>query len=196
MSLIPSLPRAEPPPLLRGDDVFLRYPHAADFEEWSALRGASRAFLTPWEPTWGTNDLTRASYRQRLRRYQRDVRDDKGYAFFIFDAGTGALAGGATLSNVRRGVSQACSLGYWMGEAYAGRGMMRRALTALLPHIFGKLALHRIEAACLLDNERSQRLLRSLGFVEEGVARQYLRINGAWRDHVLFALLAADKQPR
>jgi ribosomal-protein-alanine N-acetyltransferase len=179
-----------------GERVTLRFPRAIDFDEWARLREASRNFLTPWEPTWASDELTRGAYRRRLRRYADDIRADHAYAFFAFLRGNGALVGGLTLSGVRRGVTQSCSLGYWMGEAHAGRGLMTDAVRAIVPYVFETLRLHRLEAACLPTNEPSKRLLRRVGFTEEGYARQYLRIDGAWRDHVLFAMLESDPRPR
>jgi ribosomal-protein-alanine N-acetyltransferase len=178
-----------------GERVTLRFPRATDFDEWARLREASRAFLAPWEPTWASDELTRGAYRRRLRRYADDIRADQAYAFFAFRHDTGALVGGLTLSGIRRGVTQSCSLGYWMGEAYAGRGLMTDAVRAIIPYVFETLRLHRLEAACLPTNEPSKRLLRRVGFGEEGYARQYLRIDGAWRDHVLFAMLESDPRP-
>lgn len=192
MSLIRSLPRPHLKPQLTGPAVVLRYPKLGDYPAWASLRADSRAFLAPYEPTWAVDELSRPSYRRRLRAYQKDARTDMGYAFFIFDKETGALLGGARLSNVRRGVAQACSLGYWMGAAHAGKGVMAEAVRVLIPFVFVQLKLHRLEAACVPENERSLRLLKSSGFREEGLARNYLRINGEWRDHVLFALLAED----
>ena len=85
-----------------------------------------------------------------------------------------------------------CSVGYWVGKDFARQGLMGDALDAMMPFVFKKLALHRIEAACLPTNLASEGLLRKLGFQREGYARRYLRINGEWQDHLLFALLADD----
>ena len=93
----------------------------ADHAEWSALRAASRDFLTPWEPTWPADDLTRAAFRRRIRRYAEDQRSDLAYPFFIFRKSDSVLVGGLTLANIRRGCAQAVSLGYWMGASYAGQ---------------------------------------------------------------------------
>jgi ribosomal-protein-alanine N-acetyltransferase len=114
----------------------------------------------------------------------------------MFRAEDDALLGGVTLSNVRRGVAQCASLGYWVGECFARQGFMTDGLTAVLDFAFDRLALHRIEAACLPDNEASQALLRKIGFTEEGYSRQYLRINGRWQDHRLFAVLQDDPRLR
>ncbi|MBM3489068.1 MAG: GNAT family N-acetyltransferase [Alphaproteobacteria bacterium] len=184
-----------PTPVLHGRRLVLRAPAPADWSQWAELRASSREFLTPWEPAWTADELSREAYRRRLRRYARDAREAVGYAFFLFAEPGEQLLGGATLSNLRRGVTQSGQLGYWMGQTYAGQGYMTEAVALLLPFAFEELQLHRMEAACLPSNERSRRLLLRVGFREEGFARQYLRIDGAWRDHVLFAMLASDPRP-
>jgi ribosomal-protein-alanine N-acetyltransferase len=182
-------------PAIAGQGVFLRAPQMADYSEWVALREASRDFLTPWEPTWPADDLTRASFRRRMKRYSEDQRSDLAYPFFIFRKSDGALVGGLTLANVRRGCAQAGSLGYWMGAAYAGKGHMTAAVAAVLPFAFGTLRLHRVEAACIPANVASIRLLEKTGFRREGFARQYLCIDGIWQDHLLYARLQDDPHP-
>lgn len=179
-------------PVIRGAGIHMRTPTMADYPAWARLREESRAFLAPWEPTWATDELTRAAFRRRLKRYARDLRDDVGYPFLVFRDGDEALLGGLTLAYVRRGVTQSCSLGYWMGAAHAGRGIMTAAVRAVLPFAFGTLRLHRVEAACLPSNAASIHLLEKVGFRREGYARRYLCINGDWRDHLLFALVTDD----
>ena len=183
---------AEPKHAIRGDDVYLRPLEARDHPAWAALREQSRDFLTPWEPTWSADDLTRSAYRRRLRRHAGEMERDEAYPFLIFRQNDGALLGGLTLGHVRRGVSQTATLGYWMGQPFAGRGYMARAVRAALTYGFAHLRFHRIEAACLTHNERSIRLLEGTGFHREGLARAYLRINGTWQDHLLFARLDSD----
>ena len=192
MAFLRSVGFFEPEPVIETGSLVLRPPRMADYESWARLRRESRAFLTPWEPTWPADDLTRSAYRCRVKRYIRDIREDAGYAFFLFDVRTNQLTGGLTLSNIRRGAAQTASLGYWMGEPFAGRGLMSAAVRAVLPFGFDTLNLHRIEAACLPTNEPSLRLLRNSGFTEEGFARGYLKINGVWQDHVLFSMMAGD----
>ncbi len=179
-------------PVLRTDRVFMRPPSVADYPAWAELRAASRAFLEPWEPRWPEDDLTRAAFKRRIKRYHREIREDLSYPFFLFRAEDGALLGGATLSNVRRGVSMSCSLGYWMGECHAGRGFMGEAVASLVRHAFRELRLHRIEAASMPHNQRSIRLLEKAGFQREGFARRYLLIDSRWADHLLFAILRED----
>jgi [ribosomal protein S5]-alanine N-acetyltransferase len=180
-------------PVLKGPRIFLRIPQMTDYSAWSSLRATSRRFLTPWEPLWPPDDLSRASYRARMKRYARDVQEDVAYPFFIFVADREVLCGGLTLSNIRRGVAQTATLGYWIGEPYARKGLMTEAVIALMPFVFDHLGLHRLEAACLPHNAASIRLLKACGFTQEGYARHYLRINGEWHDHLLFAILAEDR---
>jgi ribosomal-protein-alanine N-acetyltransferase len=179
-------------PVIRGDGIYLRYPRIADYLDWSKLRGESREFLTPWEPVWADDELTRGSFRRRIKRYQKETRQDSAYVFFVLRESDDALLGGCTLSNVRRGVTQCCTMGYWIGAKFARQGYMTNAVKALIPFVFKTLGLHRIEAACLVDNEASKSLLGRTGFRQEGLARRYLLINGRWADHLLFALLKEE----
>ena len=179
-------------PIITGEGIYMRPPSLADHSAWAELRAESRAFLTPWEPTWPTDDLTRSAFRRRIRRYQDEIRDDHAYPFFIFRQADQALLGGITLSNVTRGMTQTATLGYWMGERHAHRGYMTRAVRALAPFAFGGLRLHRLEAACLPHNTASMRLLEKLGFQREGLARGLVCIAGRWQDHIVYALLADD----
>lgn len=172
--------------------VLLRTPQMSDYPAWAELRANSRDFLMPWEPLWAPDELSRASFRRRVRHYLRDLREDLGYALFIHDRESSALLGGLTLCNVRRGVTQSCTLGYWVGAQYSKQGYMTAAVRAVVPFVFDTLELHRLEAACLPTNTASMRLLDKTGFQREGLARRYLRINGVWQDHILYALLDSD----
>lgn len=172
-----------------GEGVYLRAPELRDYQEWADLRDASRDFLSPWEPTWAQDETSRGSFRYKLRRYAEDARDDKAYALFVFREDDDALVGGVTLSNLRRGVAQMASLGYWAGERFSGRGYTTAAVRAVVRYAFEDLDLHRVEAACQPDNVASRRVLEKAGFTHEGAARAYLKINGQWRDHLLFGLV-------
>ena len=183
---------ADPQPMVRGDGLYLRPAIAADYSAWARLREQSRAFLTPWEPTWPSEDLTRAAFRRRLRRQAEDIARDEGFAFLIFESTSDELLGGLTLGGIRRGVAQAATLGYWMGAPHAGKGRMTRAVAAVARFGFDTLRLHRIEAACIPDNAPSIALLERNGVQREGFARAYLKIDDAWRDHILLALLEGE----
>lgn len=193
MALFNVISRRDQP--IRGEGVYLRPSEMRDFSEWAALREKSRAFLTPWEPIWPHDDLTRASFRYRVRRHAEELARDEAFSFFIFREEDDALIGGLSFGHVRRGVSHSATLGYWMGEPFAGRGYMTRAVRAACAYAFERQGLHRIEAACLPTNEPSRRLLERVGFKQEGYARSYLNINNQWRDHLLFAMLETDPAP-
>lgn len=177
---------------LKGRMVSLRAPAMGDYAAWAELRTFSRKELEPYEPAWTRDELSRTNFRLRLKHYSREVAQDMGHAFFIFDAAGGRLLGAITLSNIRRGVAQAASVGYWMGTTDSGRGHMTEALRLLEPFAFRQLRLHRLEAGCVPDNHASIRVLEKCGFQREGLARHYLRINGVWHDHLLFARLSDD----
>lgn len=180
---------------VEGEGVRLRPPRASDYGEWRELRAASREFLQPWEPTWPADDLTRAAFRRRLAAYARDREAGTAYPFFVYRSSDDALTGGITLSNVRRGVAQMGSVGYWCGKPFARQGQTLAAVRALTLFAFRSLALHRLEAACLPHNVASRTLLNRAGFREEGLAQAYLKINGVWRDHVLFGLVSPLRGP-
>ncbi|MFT4913471.1 MAG: ribosomal-protein-alanine N-acetyltransferase [Brevundimonas sp.] len=172
--------------VLEGEGVILRAPRPVDHAAWSGLRERSRDYLQPWEPLWPEDDLSRAAYRRRMIIYAREVELGNAWPFFIFTAETGTLVGAVTLSNVRRGVAEMGTIGYWIGQPFAGRGHATAAVRALVVFAFGSLHLHRLEAACVPGNLASRRVLEKSGFVHEGLARAYLKINGAWADHLLF----------
>jgi [ribosomal protein S5]-alanine N-acetyltransferase len=184
----------EPALAIAGSGVSLRVPQSSDHAEWAALRERSRDFLTPWEPIWPSDDLTRSAFRRRLKRYSDDQRADLAYAFLIFRNDDNAMVGGLTLANIRRGVAQAGSIGYWVGAPLIRRGYMTAAVRALIPFCFKTLRLHRLEAACIPGNAASVSLLEKTGFTREGYAREYLCINGIWQDHLLYARLAGGPE--
>ena len=196
MPLRAALNRMKRPVYIEGKLVRLRAPLATDYFQWSTLRGDSREHLTPWEPVWAADELSRAAYRRRLRRYQIAAREGTGFMFFVFDRKTNEVAGGCQLSNARQGIAQsAVTLGYWTGKKFAGQGLMTDAVATLVRHAFDRLGFHRIEAACLPSNAASRRVLIKAGFTAEGTARKYLKINGEWQDHLLFAVIAGDPVP-
>jgi [ribosomal protein S5]-alanine N-acetyltransferase len=192
MAFLRSSSGIDPDAEVHGRELFLRHPAMGDYAAWAELRALSRHHLTVWEPQWARDELSRSAFRRRLRQYQRELREDQGYAFLIFRSADATLLGGLSISNVRRGVAQAASVGYWIGVPHIRRGHMSNAVKACLPFAFNTLGLHRLEAACLPHNIPSQRVLEKAGFKREGMARRYLKINGVWQDHDLFALLQDD----
>ena len=185
------LTRRTGPPLRHGH-VQLVEPCRRHYEAWAVLRETSRHHLEPFEPAWAANELSAASYRRRLRRYRSDRRLGTGAAFLIERASDNVLLGGVTLTNLRRGVTQSASVGYWIGLPYVRQGYASDALSAMLHHAFGALELNRIEAACMPSNRASLAVLERAGFRREGIARRYLKINGIFQDHVVLARLRDD----
>lgn len=179
-------------PVVEGRGVLLRPPRVGDYAAWSELRAGSRDYLQPWEPAWPDDDLTRAAYRRRLTVYAREMELGNAWPFFVLDPAGRTLYGAITLSNVRRGVAETGTLGYWVGRPHAGHGHATAAVRAMTGYAFRSLKLHRLEASCLPDNLGSRRVLKKAGFRQEGEARAYLKINGAWADHLLFGLLADE----
>ena len=133
--------------------------------------------------------LFSAAFRRRLSIYAREMEAGNAWPFFIFADADQSLLGAITLSNVRRGVAESGTLGYWVGQAHAGRGYATAAVRAVVAHAFDDLKLHRVEAACVPSNLASRRVLEKAGFALEGQARAYLKINGAWADHLLFGVV-------
>lgn len=176
---------------IESDRMILRLPLIADFAQWAMLRQQSADFLRPWEATWSNNDLSKSSFAHRVRHFRSTARKDEAYPFFIFSADANKkLLGGVTISNVRRGIAQTATIGYWIGQPHANQGYMAEAVRLVCGFGFDQLALHRLEAACLLHNAPSARVLEKNGFEQEGLARKYLKINGEYQDHLLFARLA------
>ena len=178
--------------IVRGRGVWLRLPMMGDYAPWAELRTRSREHLTPWEPVWQRDELSRSAFRRRVRHYQREAREDLGYAFLILRDTDDKLLGGLTLSNVRRGVTQAAVLGYWLGLPFLKQGYMTEAVAAIAAFAFEDLHLHRLEAATMPLNVASIGVLERNGFRREGLARRLLKINGTWEDHVLHGLLSEE----
>ena len=181
---------------IETERLTLRPPVHSDFRPWSALRRESADFLTPWEPSWAPDHLSRKAFTNRVYWAQRSVSSGSAIPLFLFRRDSGVLVGAITLDNIRRGPAQAGTLGYWTGQSFARQGYMREAIGAVVHYAFTRLDLSRIEAACLPENAASRGLLENSGFKYEGVAQSYLQIGGRWRTHVLYAALRSDRRGR
>lgn len=181
---------------IETERLSLRLPQHSDYRTWADLRRNSSGFLTPWEPTWAADHLTRRAFTNRVSWAARCYKSDTALPLFILRRDDGALVGAITLDNIRRGPAQAGTLGYWVGAPYARLGYMREAIGAVVHHAFKEMDLSRIEAACLPENAASRGVLERAGFKYEGVAQSYLQINGRWRNHVLYANLRHDRRGR
>ncbi len=181
---------------IETERLTLRQPQLTDFRDWSSLREQSMEFLTPWEPQWARDHLSRKGFSNRVYWAQRSLSDGSAVPLFLIRREDQVLLGAITLDNIRRGPAQAGTLGYWIGQPHARQGYMREAILGVLHYAFQRLDLSRLEAACLPENQASRRLLETCGFKYEGVAQSYLQINGRWRTHVLYAALRADRRGR
>ena len=174
--------------------MVLRPPAHADFRQWSELRRHSAEFLQPWEPSWSADHLTRKGFVNRVYWANRSIHQGTAVPLFLVRRDDSRILGAITLDNIRRGPSQAGTIGYWIGAEFARQGYMREALEAMVHYSFEVLGLSRIESACLPENAASRGLLESCGYKYEGVAQSYLQINGRWRNHVLYANLRGDRR--
>ncbi|PZR01047.1 MAG: 30S ribosomal protein S5 alanine N-acetyltransferase [Cereibacter sphaeroides] len=181
---------------IETERMTLRLPTNGDFRQWAGLREQSVAFLSPWEPVWSGDHLSRKAFTNRVYWASRATGQGTALPLLLIRRGDDALLGAITLDNIRRGPSQSGTLGYWIGRPHARQGYMREAILAVVHHAFTVLDLSRIEAACLPENAASRGVLEKCGFKYEGVAQSYLQISGRWRNHVLYANLRSDRRGR
>ena len=181
---------------IETERMTLRLPAHSDYVPWTSVRQTSREFLTPWEPTWAEDHMTRKSFTNRVHWAQRAVTSGTGAPLFMFRREDDALLGAITLDNIVRGPSQSGTLEYWTGAAHARQGYMKEAIVAVAHYAFNSMDLSRIQAACLPENEASRGALEKTGFKYEGVAQSYLQINGRWRNHVIYSCLRSDRRGR
>ena len=181
---------------IETERMTLRLPQHGDFRAWTTLRDQSAPFLTPWEPVWTADHLSRKAFTSRIYWANRATSQGTALPLLLIRRDDAALLGAITLDNIRRGPSQAGTLGYWMGQAHARQGYMREAILSVVHHAFTVMDLSRIEAACLPENAASRGVLEKCGFKYEGVAQSYLQIAGRWRNHVLYANLRSDRRGR
>lgn len=165
----------------------------ADKDAFFALRQHNRDWLRPWEPTNPDGSPRRVTYARMLRTQREQARAGRVLAFGI--TVDGALAGQLNVSNIELGAFRSCTMGYWIGEAYAGRGATTMAVALAGDYVMRAGALHRIEINIRPENVASLAVVRKLGFRAEGLRPNYLHIAGAWRDHLSFAVTAEDVGP-
>jgi ribosomal-protein-alanine N-acetyltransferase len=157
--------------------MIIRPLRSDDAEELTALFVANREFLAPFEPIRGEEFFTAAGQLERI-----ESEGSQAFAILADDR----IAGTVTMSNIVFGPFQSAALGYWVAERLSGRGLATRAVGEVIEVAFGELGLHRLEAATLVDNVPSQRVLEKNSFEPIGIARRYLQVAGEWCDHLLF----------
>jgi ribosomal-protein-alanine N-acetyltransferase len=186
------------PPRLTTARLVLTLPPPEAAKRFVAFVRDNRDHFAPWDPPPDPEVNGEAYWSRRLLENRADF--DRGascrLALFLREAPEGDVVGTASLTNVLRGPLQSAALGYKIAKPHEGKGLMREALEAVIRFGFDELCLHRICANYQPTNERSGALLRRLGFVVEGYARDYLYVGGAWKDHVLTALVNPRWTPR
>ncbi len=179
---------------LFGRRVVLRPLVTGDFHAWREVRLDNEDWLLPWEPSRppGVPDAVRDkdAFAVRCNARQRERQLGIGYAFGVFV--DGQFAGEVNLTSVQRGPFQSGTIGYWMSRQQAGRGYTPEAVVAVLRYAFEELHLHRIEIAIVPRNDKSLRVVEKLGIRQEGLAVEFLEINGAWEDHFRFGIVERE----
>ena len=175
------------PARLTSGDVTVRPLAAGDAGAWRDARRRNVAWLRPWDATVPPGgDARPTSFRALVRRLHRQARAGTTYPFAI--EVDGRFAGQVTVNNIVRGSAQLASIGYWLDREYAGRGVMPRAVALVIDHCFTAGGLHRIEIAIRPENSNSLRVVEKLDLHEVGYAPKFLHIDGAWRDHRIYAI--------
>jgi ribosomal-protein-alanine N-acetyltransferase len=177
------------PPILTTERLILRTASEDDAGALAAYVTEERAFHKAWGPRRPEEWYTEAFWRQRVAEYEERRRNDQGMMLLILDREGGDVLGRVNFSNVVRGAFHACHLGYELRESAQGRGIMTEAAGAAIGYAFETWNLHRVMANHRPNNDRSERVLRRLGFTREGMAERYLFIDGQWHDHVLNSLI-------
>jgi [ribosomal protein S5]-alanine N-acetyltransferase len=180
-------------PHLLEQPVELRPVRVSDARMWREIRVRNAPWLRPWEPTNPETPLYRSSlgpYIAMVRAMRREARQGQAIPWVVTYGGE--FVGQLTVGSITWGSARSGQVGYWIDEAYAGRGIIPTTLAMAVDHCFGVVGLHRLEASIRPENHASRRVVEKLGFREEGVRVRQLHINGAWRDHVCYALTAEE----
>lgn len=180
------------PVVLRDGDVVLRPMRRADARRWRSVRSLNADWLAPWEATNPDPGGGAPTFGQMVRSFTREARAGRMLPFAL-DL-SGELVGQLTVSGITWGSLRSGQIGYWVDRRVAGRGVMPRAVAMTVDHCFLTMGLHRVEVNIRPENRASLRVVEKLGFRPEGLRRRYLHIDGAWRDHLTFAL-TADEVP-
>ena len=170
--------------------IHLRPLTRRDRREWETVRHANAAYVQRWEPTAPDGVTPRVGFAAYVRGLKREARAGLIRPWVI--EVDGHLAGQVHLFGIMRGSLLSAAAGYWVAEAFAGRGVATRALAAVTSYALGPFGLHRVEVNIRPENDASLRVVEHLRFREEGVRERYLHIEGAWRDHRSFALTRED----
>jgi ribosomal-protein-alanine N-acetyltransferase len=184
------------PPKLESKRIILRLACLDDVPAIIRYYTENKIHLAPFEPLRFSGFYTESYWYEQVKQALYEFRSDRSLQLFLFTKeNENALIGSVNFRNFIRGVFQSCTLGYSLAEASQGKGYMTEALEVAISYVFAQLNTHRIMASYLPHNQRSGRLLKRLGFVVEGYARDYLLIDGQWQDHILTSLINPNWKP-
>lgn len=184
------------PPVIETERLILRMAEVGDAPEIVRYFRDNREHLAGSRPRMSGEFFTDEFWRSQAHAALSEFRTDKSLRMFMFERPGGRrVIGNMNFVQFQRGAAYYCTLGYGIDRAHEGRGLMREALQAGIRHVFRELNMHRIQANYVPWNRRSGGLLRRLGFVVEGYARDYLYLDGAWQDHVLTSLTNPHWRP-
>lgn len=176
-------------------DVLLRPLRLTDAKAWRETRQRNATWLVPWDATVPPGSTERATtFTALVRRLRHQARQGSTYPFVIEVAGE--FAGQVTVNNIVGGSARFASVGYWIDQRHAGRGIVPLAVALVIDHLFWTVKLHRVEVAIRPENSNSLRVVEKLGIREIGYAPKYLHIDGEWRDHRLYAVTVEESGPR
>lgn len=198
MSRFSALPTIWPVILEHGDLILgpLRYTHR---KQWSEVRRRNQDWLQPWEATDPSGVQHTMSYPSMVRAHNRDGAAGISYPWAIFKQLTTQdkphLVGQMIAAPVLWGSMRTTTLGYWVDQAYAGQNIVPTAVALASDYLLTRVGLHRIEINIVPDNAASLRVVEKLGLRSEGIRKDYIHINGTWRDHESFAITRAELPP-
>lgn len=177
---------------IETERLILRHGRPSDVVAVVDYLKSNREFHRPYEPRRPELFYTEKYWEQALREDVARYRTDSGLRLFLFPRGReNMVVGTVHFNNIVRGAFHACHLGYMLDQQQQGKGLMHEALEKAIGFVFEPMNLHRIMANYLPENQRSAKLLERLGFRREGIAKDYLLIDGQWRDHVLTSLVSS-----
>ena len=175
--------------VIESERLIIRLPEAADVSEVIRYYRDNRAYLQPYSPTFPSEFLDERTWLDQVKIRAQEMAAGDGLRAFIFvKVAPRTVVGNINLTQVQRGSSLSCVLGYNLGESEQGKGYMTEAVRAVVDFAFRTWGLHRVAASHMPNNVRSAEVLRRCGFEREGYARHYLKINGRWEDHILTAI--------
>ncbi len=183
----------ETPMVIETPRLYLREATLSDLPSLVQYLQSNQSFHEAWEPIRPRDYDTPSYWEDKIKVYDASTFEQRGCQMFLLTKDEGSrIIGSVNFSNVIRGCFHACTLGYALDQRHQGQGLMSEALRGAIDYVFKTFNLHRIQANYMVSNARSAKVLSRLGFEVEGQAKQYLRINGQWEDHVLTSIMNTD----